>query len=125
MRTAASVEPSMRLRAPGFPVFRGFVYWQDFTSDWRRAQALVMEGSVESMNRFQLVGGEITVLVRRICPQEPRGYFSRSEERQKGSFGSLVRFPRAASKCEVSQNLFGRWTNTQFTALYLHFYISD
>jgi hypothetical protein len=25
-------------RVPGFPVFRGVVFWQDFT-DWRRAQA--------------------------------------------------------------------------------------
>ncbi len=25
-------------RVPGFPVFRGFVFWQDF-SEWRRAQA--------------------------------------------------------------------------------------
>ena len=25
-------------RVPGFPVFRGFVFWQDFT-EWRRAQA--------------------------------------------------------------------------------------
>jgi hypothetical protein len=34
-------------RLPGFPVFRGFVFWQDFT-DWRRAQAHLNEGSVES-----------------------------------------------------------------------------
>jgi hypothetical protein len=34
-------------RLPGFPVFRGFVFWQDFT-DWRRASARVNEGSVES-----------------------------------------------------------------------------
>jgi hypothetical protein len=25
-------------RVPGFPVFRGFVFWQDF-ADWRRAQS--------------------------------------------------------------------------------------
>ena len=34
-------------RLPGFPVFRGVVFWQDFT-DWRRARACVVEGSVES-----------------------------------------------------------------------------
>ena|SRR5436190_6726346 len=32
-------------RVPGFPVFRGFVFWQDFT-DWRRAH--VIEGSAQS-----------------------------------------------------------------------------
>jgi hypothetical protein len=34
-------------RLPGFPVFRGVVFWQDFT-DWRRARAHVSEGTVES-----------------------------------------------------------------------------
>ena len=29
-------------RLPGFPVFRGFVFWQDFT-DWRRAESGVRE----------------------------------------------------------------------------------
>jgi hypothetical protein len=32
-------------RLPGFPVFCGVVFWQDFT-DWRRAR--VNEGNVES-----------------------------------------------------------------------------
>jgi hypothetical protein len=34
-------------RAAGFPVFKGVVFWQDFT-DWRRARALVIEGNVQS-----------------------------------------------------------------------------
>jgi hypothetical protein len=33
-------------RLPGFPVFRGFVFWQDFT-DWRRAQAHLESGPAE------------------------------------------------------------------------------
>jgi hypothetical protein len=34
-------------RVPGFPVFRGFVFWQDFT-EWRRVQAGLGSGRVES-----------------------------------------------------------------------------
>src|ERR1035441_3063919 len=34
-------------RLPGFPVFRGIVFWQDF-ADWRRAQAHLNGDSVES-----------------------------------------------------------------------------
>ncbi len=34
-------------RVPGFPVFRGFVFWQDF-SEWRRAQAGLDSGRPES-----------------------------------------------------------------------------
>jgi hypothetical protein len=34
-------------RLPGFPVFCGVVFWQDFT-DWRRARARLEEGRVES-----------------------------------------------------------------------------
>jgi hypothetical protein len=37
-------------RLPGFPVFRGLVFWQDFT-DWRRAQAHLNTGGVESASR--------------------------------------------------------------------------
>jgi hypothetical protein len=32
-------------RLPGFPVFRGFVFWQDFT-DWRRAESCVHDEGV-------------------------------------------------------------------------------
>jgi hypothetical protein len=32
-------------RLPGFPVFRGVVFWQDF-NDWRRVQARISEASV-------------------------------------------------------------------------------
>ena len=33
-------------RVPGFPVFRGFVFWQDF-AEWRRAQTGLGSGRVE------------------------------------------------------------------------------
>ncbi len=33
-------------RAPGFPVFRGFVFWQDF-AEWRRLQAGLASGRAE------------------------------------------------------------------------------
>jgi hypothetical protein len=33
-------------RAPGFPVFRGVVFWQDF-AEWRRGQAGLPLGRVE------------------------------------------------------------------------------
>jgi len=33
-------------RLPGFPVFRGVVFWQDFT-DWRRAKTHLTPGSVD------------------------------------------------------------------------------
>jgi hypothetical protein len=36
-------------RLPGFPVFRGFVFWQDFT-DWRRAESGVREKSVGNVS---------------------------------------------------------------------------
>jgi hypothetical protein len=45
-------------RLPGFPVFRGFVFWQDFT-DWRRARARVSEGSVESTPAVGVLAGSI------------------------------------------------------------------
>ena len=32
--------------SPGFPVFRGLIFWQDFT-DWRRAQVHLSEEVVE------------------------------------------------------------------------------
>ncbi len=35
-------------RLPGFPVFRGFVFWQDFC-DWRRAQFQLQAASIQSM----------------------------------------------------------------------------
>jgi hypothetical protein len=34
-------------RLPGFPVFRGFVFWQDFT-EWRRAQAGLVSVGLEA-----------------------------------------------------------------------------
>jgi hypothetical protein len=33
--------------SPGFPAFRGLVFWQDFT-DWRRTQVRLSDGVVES-----------------------------------------------------------------------------
>ena len=35
-------------RLPSFPVFRGLVFWQDFT-DWRRAQLKLDTRSVEAV----------------------------------------------------------------------------
>ena len=46
-------------RLPGFPVFRGVVFWQDFT-DWRRARACVVEGSVESTSAVSALASGIS-----------------------------------------------------------------
>ncbi|HOX59382.1 MAG TPA: hypothetical protein P5205_19630 [Candidatus Paceibacterota bacterium] len=39
-------------RVPGFPVFRGFVFWQDFT-EWRRVQAGLGSGGLEPRERVK------------------------------------------------------------------------
>jgi len=45
-------------RVPGFPVFRGLVFWQDFT-DWRRARAFVIEGSAHPTRGDSRLEGSI------------------------------------------------------------------
>jgi len=44
-------------RLPGFPVFRGLVFWQDFT-DWRRAQFQLNAGEVETAARGSAMTGQ-------------------------------------------------------------------
>ncbi len=43
-------------RVPGFPVFRGFVFWQDFV-EWRRAQTGLASGRVEPRMAVRSEGG--------------------------------------------------------------------
>jgi hypothetical protein len=51
-------------RVPGFPVFRGIVFWQDFT-DWRRVRARMTEGSVETTSA---VSGQESGITARDLP---------------------------------------------------------
>ena len=59
-------------RVPGFPVFRGFVFWQDF-AEWRRAQSGLGSGQSVPERPLQSEGaGERHLRIEDLPPRAAR-----------------------------------------------------